>query len=120
MYCENEHNNHKIISYGKIFPNIENIKMKRDELKIKIDKFNNDIKEIINILNRTMENMEYYYNIINDIINNYNNKKINFEILYNINNIYNNNILKISLILIYLSLFIKYLKFNYFSDLIFP
>jgi len=94
MYCENEHSNHEIISYGKIFPNIENIKMKRNELKEKIDKLKNDINEMLNILITTIENIEYYYSILNDIINNYNKKKVNYEILYSINNIYNNNILK--------------------------
>ena len=95
MYCEKEHNNHEIISFGKILPNIDDIKIKMKELKEKIDQLKNDIKEMINILNKTMENIEYYYKISNDIINNYNNKKINYEILYNINNIYNKIYMKI-------------------------
>jgi hypothetical protein len=92
MHCEKEHHNHEIISFGKIFPNIDEIKIKMKELRGKIDKLKDDINEMINILNKTMENIEYYYNISNDIINNYNNKRINYEILYNIKNIYNKDI----------------------------
>ena len=94
MYCENEHYNHERICLGEIIPNMNNIKMNMKKLRVKIDNFKNEIKEIINILNKTMENMEYYYNIINEIINNYNNEKINYEIIYNINNIYNNNVIE--------------------------
>ena len=68
--------------------------MEAKELKSKIEIVKKDIKEIIMKLNKTIENMEYFYNISNDIINNYDNKKINYEILYNINNIFNNNIIK--------------------------
>ena len=35
----------------------------------------NDTKEIIKILNKTMDNIELYFRIINDIINNYDEKK---------------------------------------------
>ena len=90
MYCENEHKNHEIISFGKVFPNIEEIKMGKEILREKIDKLKNDVKEMINILNTTIENLENYFNISEYIINNYDNKQINYEILYNINNIYNN------------------------------
>ena len=94
MHCENEHNNHEIISFGKVIPNIDNIKNEMKELKEKLDKLKSDIKEMINILTKTTENLEFYYNISNEIINNYDNKKINFAKLNNINNIFNNNIIK--------------------------
>ena len=84
MYCEKEHNNHEVISFGKIFPNISEIKAKKENLREKIDKLKNDVKEMINILNITIENLEYYYKISDYIINNYDNKQINYEILYNI------------------------------------
>ena len=47
---------------------------------------------MINILNKTTEKIELFYDIYNNVINNYNNKKLNYKILYNINNIFNNNI----------------------------
>ena len=37
MYCENDHNNHELISYGKIMPNIDEIKIKMEELKENIN-----------------------------------------------------------------------------------
>ena len=94
MHCENEHNNHELISYGKIMPNIEEIKIKMEELKENINKFKEDIKIMINILNKTMEKIEHYYNINNYVVNNYSNNKLNYEILYNIKNIFNNNVKK--------------------------
>ena len=93
MHCENEHNNHEIISFGKIFPNIDEIKVKKEKLREKLDILKNDVKEMINILNITIENLENYFNISDYIINNYDNKQVNYEILYNINNIYNNNLI---------------------------
>jgi len=35
MYCENEHKNHEIISFGKVFPNIDEIKMRKEILRDK-------------------------------------------------------------------------------------
>ena len=93
MYCEKEHNNHEIISFGKIFPNIDEIKVKKEKIREKMDKIKYDVKEMINILNITIENLENYYNISDYLINNYDNKQINYEILNNINNIYNNKLI---------------------------
>ena len=96
MYCENEHNNHDIISFGKMMPTKEKLGNYKEKLKKTIDKFKRDIEEMINILNKTMENIQHYYNIIYDIINinNDSNRKVNYEILYNISKIYDNNILE--------------------------
>ena len=47
---------------------------------------------MMDILNKTKKNMEYYYNIIENMINNYDNQKLNYEIIYNLRNIFNNNI----------------------------
>ena len=63
-------------------PNIEEIKIKMEELKENINKFKEDIKIMINILNKTMEKIEHYYNINNYVVNNYSNNKLNYEILY--------------------------------------
>ena len=52
MQCDIEHdNNYKIISYKEIMPNVENIKSKIKELRNIIDRFNNDIDEMIRIVN---------------------------------------------------------------------
>ena len=93
-FCEKNHNSHEIVSYGKLIPDINDVRIKNDELKKIIKEFKNDIETIINSLNIVIENIEQYYNIINSITNNYNYKKINYEILHNIQkiNIFFNNI----------------------------
>ena len=86
-FCEKNHNSHEIVSYGKLIPDINDVRIKNDELKKIIKEFKNDIETIINSLNIVIENIEQYYNIINSITNNYNYKKINYEILHNIQKI---------------------------------
>lgn len=54
------HNNHDIISFGKMMPNIEKLGNRKVKLKETIDKFKRDIEEMINILNKTMENIQHY------------------------------------------------------------
>jgi len=94
MLCEKEHNNHEIIYYGKIIPDNNSINNKKNELKQKIDKINNYIKDIIYKLNKYMKNIEQYYKIYNEIINKIEIKNRNYEILYNIINFNDNDIEK--------------------------
>ena len=58
-------NNHKIILYRDISPNINEIKNKMKEFKEIIDKFNNNIDEMISLFQNLKNNIEKYY-IIND------------------------------------------------------
>ena len=99
-FCEKSHNFHEIISYGKLLPDINDLKIKNDELKKTINEFKNDVEAIVNSLNKVIENIEKYYKIINYITNNYDYKRINYEILHNIKEIYNfdmkKNIIKIN------------------------
>ena len=84
MNCENKHDNkHHIISFKSILPE-ENIKEELKEFRKKIDKLNDNIKEIKDVLNKVSENMEIYYKIVYDIVNNYNKKQKNYEIMKNI------------------------------------
>ena len=85
ILCENEHDNHETISFGKIIPNKEKIKNNMKEFKNKIDLFNKNIKEIINKLNKIIINIEILYKIYEDILKNNNFK--NYENLHNLNNI---------------------------------
>ena len=94
MFCENDHRKHDLIYFGKIMPNIDELKQRNLELEENINKFKNDIKNIINILNITMENIECYYKITKDIINNYDKKRVNYELLYNIDKINNDKVLE--------------------------
>ena len=48
MFCFNQHNNHEIILYDNIIPDIDNIKNEMIKLKNSIDIFKSDIKIMIN------------------------------------------------------------------------
>ena len=86
LICEDKHKEENdIIYYKDIITNINNIK--NEELNLKYEKFNNDIKEIIKRLNKVMDNIQIYYHIYNDIINNYDAKYVNYQLLNNINEI---------------------------------
>ena len=92
LSCENEHTSHKIITFGKLMKNKNEIIEKNKKLKKDIDIFKDKIKNIIDKLNEVINNIDIYYDITNNIINNINNKNRNYEILFNIDNIYKNNI----------------------------
>ena len=91
--CENEHSLHDIITLGKLFPNKNELNKKMEELKKNIDKMKNEIKNIINILNKINDYMDKFYNINNNINNYFDIKTKNYEILCNIKEINNNNII---------------------------
>ena len=62
-----------------------------NELKENINKLKKEIKNLIEILNDFIKNMDLYYNLNEDINNSFNIKSINFELLNNIKEINNNN-----------------------------
>ena len=72
-------------------PNINKIKERIVEIKIKIEIFNNNINYVIRKLNDLVKTMKTYYDINNDLLNNYINKIRNYKALLNINEISNNN-----------------------------
>jgi len=96
MICLREHKNHSIINYEDIILSEEDNKKEINRIKDYINKFNNNINDIIKLLEKVKDNMNIYYKIYNNIINNYNYENINYEILYNINefNKYNNIVIK--------------------------
>jgi len=55
MLCNNKHKSHDIIFLGDIIIKKNEIDNKIKEIKEKIDKFNNNIKEIIEIINEDRE-----------------------------------------------------------------
>ena len=88
VLCENEHKEHKTLSHSNILIDIKKLRNKMNDLRNTINKFNENIKEIIKKFNKTMEYMEMYYNINNKILNDYeNNKNRNYNILLNLNEI---------------------------------
>ena len=62
-------------------PNKDDIKKKFGDLRQTIDAFENNIKEIIEKLNKVAQKMELYYNIKNNIFKNLNNENRNYESL---------------------------------------
>ena len=84
LLCENEYKEHNIIFYKDLIQKQEIMKDELNELNIKIDGFNNEIKEIISKLNLVVENIDLYYKIVYNIYNNYEIKNRNFQILQNI------------------------------------
>ena len=94
--CEQIHQNHNIIYYGKLLPKIDSLKLKLDELRKYIDEFKNNLNFITNILNEEVESLEKFYKISSGIILNYDVKNLNYELLKNINsaNNFNINIIK--------------------------
>ena len=71
MYCEQKHNGHKIINYGKLIPDNNKLNKLLKQLEEKKDCLNNDINEIIMKLNKIKENYENYFNINKNLINNF-------------------------------------------------
>jgi len=94
MLCESLHNNHQILYFGKILPNINDLKNKKNELRKIIDRFDDDIQNIIKRFNKVKENLEIFYKIVDDIINNIDIRNRNYELISNLTKIYNNDIIK--------------------------
>ena len=93
--CEESHKDHNIIDYKKMIPKF-NVRQKLNEFRLIIDKFNEEIKSIIDKLNVVSNGMEVIYKINNDIINSYEKKNKNYQIYKNVYNInqYNQIIMK--------------------------
>ena len=85
--CEMEHNEHKVISYWTILPNIKKVKEEKNNLYNEKEKFKDDIKDIINKLNNLIHSVDKYFKIYEDIINSYGNRKRNYYLLQNIHEI---------------------------------
>ena len=74
-------------------PNKKELDIKLNELRKSLDKFTENINEIIMRLNKVKDNLNIYYNIKKDLINNYDNKNRNYEIMFNLKEINNDRIL---------------------------
>jgi len=85
QFCEKEHKDHNLIFFGNMILSQEDVKSKYDEVKRKIEKGIEHIKDIIDKCFKTIEFLNFYNKIVTSIVNNYNMKKINYEVLNNIN-----------------------------------
>ena len=88
------HQNHEKIFFEKILINIDDKKKEIIKLRNSLDELKKEIKEIIQKLNKVMDNFEVYYKINFDFISNYNQKLLNYEILNNLKGITQENIIK--------------------------
>ena len=79
MLCEDVHQKHDRIYFGKIMSNKRELHAKLYNLKLYIDKFNDDYNEMIGILNEVKNNFNLYYKIKKDILGELNQKIIDFE-----------------------------------------
>ena len=87
--CEPDHKKHFITSFEKINPGINEIFGNLRKLKHNIDIFNNNLKEIIQKLNKVIENMNILYDINENIINSYSDNYTNYGKILNIIDINN-------------------------------
>ena len=83
--CEKEHQGHKIITYGKLMPNISDLQKDLNNYKKIIIEFKDNINEIIKKLNNIVQNIDNYFNVYTNIINNFVIRDKNYIILQNIN-----------------------------------
>ena len=106
LFCEKSHNNHEIVSFGKLIPDIDKCKNNLIELKNNLEQFKKSIKKAIEklneIINKIIDNCESNYKTGNNIISNLNIKNLNFNLLHNINeindknNFINNDLIKLN------------------------
>ena len=90
--CELEHDkNHNIISHKEILSN-KDYKQNLNDLKIKINELNSFCEELINKIKIIINNYEAYYELCFQFINNYDKKNRNYQTLINLNNIFDNNL----------------------------
>ena len=95
IMCEKEHKEHKMIFFGDIIPNIEELKNQLIEKKKEIDSFKENIKKVLGKLNDFMKIIDTYIDINNEMLDNYDIRKKNYAVLSNISEInFNNNIFK--------------------------
>ena len=95
--CEKDkHNKHRIDYFKKISPKdtfIQKIKSMNEELISKVDRFNQELKELTDLINNISNNIQndlkIFLKITNNIIEDYDFNKKNYQSIQNIKNIYN-------------------------------
>ena len=82
--CEKDHKGHYITSYNEFNIDMKELNENLIKLKQGKDLFKNNIKDIIQKLNKVMENIEIFYQISENIINSYSSDYTNYTSLLNI------------------------------------
>ena len=95
--CEKDkHNKHRIEFYKKICPKdsfVQKLKSMNEELISKVTKFNQELKELIDLINNISNNIQndlkIFLKITNNVIDDYNLNTKNYQTIKNITNIFN-------------------------------
>jgi len=115
MSCEKSHNNHNIIYFGRIMPDLNEVNKSIKKFEEYIEVLKKNIEEIKNKLNEIVINVENFYNMNLEVINIYNMKKRNYELITNVKDIINNSLIKDLEIIINENNISK--KFNYIIEI---
>ncbi len=67
--CEKNHEKHNILNYKRIISEKDDLTAFLKNLKEKNNKLKNQIKDMIEKLNKLKENFDYFYNICENVIN---------------------------------------------------
>ena len=92
--CQKEHLKHDIISFGTIFPDVDELLNSLKDFRKIIDTFNNNINSIIDRFNKVKENIEMIYKIYYEMVTKYEDKNRNYEIFMRLNDIKKNSVMK--------------------------
>ena len=92
--CEQNHGDHDVIRFEKLIVKKNDLENRIKEFKKSLDKFKEDIKKIINIFQKVLDNCESIYKFNEELIQNFDMKKINYNILKSLKEFYNDDISK--------------------------
>ena len=88
--CLQEHNEHDIVNYEDELVNIKDILKSMNKLRITIDKYKQNLKELITKINKVIEYVDIYYDINKKILDNYQKgKKRNYNLILNLKELQN-------------------------------
>ena len=87
IICEKEHKYHNKVSHAEIMLDKNKLDNGKNILRKNLDEFENEVQNIINRLNKIIQNFEMYYNLYDEMATQYQMQKRNFQILQNLNDI---------------------------------
>ena len=91
--CEEEHQNHPIVSFQGISTNEVDLRNKLKNFENSIKKFKEYMNNQVNKLNKLRRKLDEYYKVIEGHYKNYIDKNMNYEMLQTLNKFYGFNII---------------------------
>ena len=92
--CEQDHDEHEFISFGKLVTKKKDLENKLEDFKISLDKFSEEINKIKDILQNVYNYCQKFYKVIDEIAHNFDIKNRNYQSLCNLKEIFNEDISK--------------------------